>query len=42
MALQLRNDQPEEQELTTADLANPRVAERKGPEAITIQRNSRK
>jgi len=41
MALPLRNDQPEE-ELTTADLAaNPqRVAERKGPEAITIQRNS--
>ena len=41
MALPLRNDLPEEEELTTADLANPqRLAERKGPEAITIPRDS--
>jgi hypothetical protein len=41
MPLPLRNDLPEEEELTTADLAHPqRIAERKGPEAITIQRNS--
>jgi hypothetical protein len=39
MAIPLRNDLPD-QELTTADIANPdRLAEKKGPEAVTIERN---